>query len=183
MIGGAPRTGKSILGQQLAAKLGIGWISTDFLLDLLRFKGEDGVKTEWNAAPEAIARDAAWFYPYLERFVRGISSQAGSYLVEGVDFLPTQVAQLSALFPVRAVFLGCSQMTLERFDRFPRRSHGYASLPEAIRRQFAEDIPAWSEHVRREAERCGYPYIDTSDNFESRLNEAESFLKAGADPL
>ena len=30
-VGGAPRVGKSILCQQIAAKLAIGWISTDLL--------------------------------------------------------------------------------------------------------------------------------------------------------
>ena len=40
LIGGAPRVGKSILGQQLAAKLNTSWISTDLLVDLLQVKKE-----------------------------------------------------------------------------------------------------------------------------------------------
>ena len=64
LIGGAPRTGKSILGQRFAAKLKIGWISTDLLMELLRVQGDEGVKTEWNATPEAIASNAEWFFPY-----------------------------------------------------------------------------------------------------------------------
>jgi hypothetical protein len=32
----------------------VGWISTDLLVDLLRLKNKEGVKTEWNATPEAI---------------------------------------------------------------------------------------------------------------------------------
>src|SRR5581483_11768961 len=43
----------------------------------------------------------------------GVSSLADHYLIEGVDFLPAQVARLSAQYPIRAVFLGCSQLTLE----------------------------------------------------------------------
>jgi 2-phosphoglycerate kinase len=46
LIGGAPRAGKSILCQQVSAKLKIGWISTDLLVELLRVKGEKGVKTK-----------------------------------------------------------------------------------------------------------------------------------------
>jgi hypothetical protein len=112
LVGGAPRAGKSILGQSIAAKRNVGWISTDVLVDLLRLKNEAGVKTSWDAAPEAIAAAAEWFFPYLERFVWGVSSQAENYLIEGVDFLPSQIAQLSGKYPIRAVFLGCSQMTL-----------------------------------------------------------------------
>lgn len=174
LIGGAPRAGKSVLGQSISAKQNVSWISTDLLVDLLRLKNEDGVKTEWNAAPVAIAAAAEWFFPYLEQFVWGVCSMADGYLIEGVDFLPAQVARLSAKYPIRAVFLGCSQMTLERFDQFPGRSRGYAGLPEALRRQFVHDVPLWSNFVRQEADRFGYPYIDMADDFPSRLSEAEA---------
>jgi hypothetical protein len=65
MVGGAPRAGKIILGQQIATKLRVGWVSTDLLMELLRVKKEAGRKTEWNAAPEAITAQAEWFFPYL----------------------------------------------------------------------------------------------------------------------
>jgi hypothetical protein len=109
LVGGAPRAGKSILGQQIAAKLRIGW-------------------------------------------------------------------------KMSSVFLGCSNMTLERFDKFPGRSRGYASLPDETRRQFAEDVPLWSGFVRQESERFGYPYVDMIGDFPSRLSEADAVLTAGPFP-
>lgn len=174
LIGGAPRAGKSTLGQSIAAMQQVSWISTDLLIDLLRLKNEDGVKANWNAAPEAISAAAEWFFPYLERFVWGVSSLAESYLIEGVDFLPAHVAQLAARYPFRVVFLGRSQMTLEHFDQFPGRSQGYASLPEASRRQIVQDVPLWSNFIRQEADRFGYPYVDMVGDFASRLSEAEA---------
>ena len=182
LVGGAPRAGKSILGQRISAKLKIGWISTDLLVELLRVKNDEGVKVEWNAAPEAIAATAEWFFPYLERFVWGVSSLAENYVIEGVGFLPEQVAQLAAQYQIRSVFLGCSRMTLEQFDEFPGRSRGYASLPEEVRCQFAQDVPLWSEFVRQEAKRFGYPYVDMIDDFPTRLSEADAVLTAGAYP-
>jgi hypothetical protein len=118
----------------------------------------------------------------LARFAWGVNSLAESYVIEGVDFLPAQVAQLSAQYPVRAVFLGCSQMTLARFDQFPGRARGYAGLPLEVRRQIALDVPLWSEFVRQEAGRFGYPYVDMSDDFPSRLREADTVLTADAVP-
>jgi hypothetical protein len=179
LVGGAPRTGKSILGQRIAAELKIGWISTDLLMELLRVGGADDVKTEWNAAPEAIAGNAEWFFAYLERFTWGISSKAGSYAIEGVDFLPAQVAQLSAQYQIRSVFLGCSKMTLDGFDRFPGHSPGYASLPDEVLRQFVHDIPLWSAYVHQEAKRFGYAYFDMIDDFPSRLNKAATVHTTG----
>lgn len=176
MIGGAPRAGKSILAQQVATNLNVGWISTDLLMELLRVKNTEGVKTEWNARPKSIRTNAEWFFPCLERFIWGVTSQAENYVIEGVDFLPAQVKQLSAEYPLRAVFLGCSFMTVEKLDQFPGRSPGYSGLPAAIRRRIAQDVPLWSELVRQESERFGYSYVDTADDFARRLSEAEAML-------
>jgi hypothetical protein len=179
LIGGAPRAGKSILGQRVSVKLKTGWISTDLLAELLKVRSDEGTN-EWNAAPEAIMITAEKFFPYLERFVWGVSSMAENYVIEGVNFLPLQVAQLSAQYPIRSVFLGCSHMTLERFDRFPGRSRGYASLPDELRRQIVHDVPLWSEFIRQEATRFGYQYVDMIDDYASRQIEAEAMLTAAA---
>jgi hypothetical protein len=176
LIGGAPRAGKSILGKQVAAKLNIGWMSTDLLMELLRVKNEEGVKTEWNANPEAIKANAVWFLPYLERLIWVFSSLAEDYLVEGADFLPAQVSQLSKQYQLRSVFVGCSEITLERLDQFLGRSPGYAFLSEEMKRQVVHDVPLWSDFIRQEAERFGFPYVDTSDDFSLRLQEAEAIL-------
>jgi 2-phosphoglycerate kinase len=179
LVGGSPRVGKTILGQQIAAKLHIGWISTDILMTLLGMTNVEGIKTEWNAAPEALAANAEWFFPYLERFIWGVNSMAEQYVIEGVDFLPAQVVQLSTQYHIRSVFLGCSSMTLERLDQFPGRSRGYSGLPEGMRRQIAQDVPAMSEFFRQEAERFGYPYLDMVSDFPQRLHEAEAMLTSG----
>ena len=175
LVGGAPRAGKSLLGQQVAANLKIGWISTDLLVDLLRVN-DATLQGEWNAKPAAIQAAAEWFLPYLERFVWGVSSQAENYLLEGVGFLPRQVKQLSAQYQIRAVFLGCSEMTLGKFDQFPGRSVGYGALPEEFRRQIVKEVPLWSQFISQECAEFGYPYVDTANDFPSRLMQAESIL-------
>ena len=168
--------GKSMLAQRLASRLKIGWISTDILYDVLWFKREDAGKNEWNADPGAIAATAEWFFPYLQRFVWGVNSMAEHYVIEGVSFLPAQVAQLASEFPVRTLFLGCSKMSLERLDQYPGHSRGYAALPETQRRRIAFDVPHWSTFIQREAAHSGYRYVDTADAFLDRLQEAETAL-------
>jgi hypothetical protein len=148
-------------------------------MELLRVANAAGRKMKWDAAPEAIRAHAEWFFPYLERFVWGVSSLADHYVIEGVDFLPAQVAQLSAKSPIRAVFLGCSRLTLEGLTQFPGRTPGYGSLPEALRRQIVEDVPHWSAFIRQEADRFGYTYVDMVSDFPQRLAEAEMMLTAG----
>ena len=147
-------------------------------MELLRVANAAGRKMKWDAAPEAITANAEWFFPYLKRFVWGVSSLADHYVIEGVDFLPAQVAQLSTQYPIRAVFLGCSRLTLEDLNQYSGRS-GYGSLPEALRRQIVEDVPCWSAFVRQEAERFGYAYVDMVSDFPQRLAEAELALTTG----
>ena len=175
LVGGAPRVGKSIVCQQVAARLAIGWMSTDVLVQLLKLQSSDVVSIEWNV-PESISATAEWFFPYLERFVWGVSSLAEQYVIEGVDFLPAHVTRLAEYYPLRCVFLGCSDMTLERFERFPGKSPGYTGLPPAIGRQIVAHVPMHSELVRREAERFGFPYLDMAGDFVARLRDADAAL-------
>jgi len=182
LIGGAPRVGKTILCQQIARRLGIGWISTDIVHDLLRLTNVEGIKHEWNAAPSAVVQSAEWFFPYLQRLVWGISKMAEAYVIEGVAFLPEHVARLAMDFQVRAVFVGSSQMTLEKLDKYPGMSRGYGELPEAHRRQIAGDVPLWSQFIRDESQRFGYPYVDTGEHFTQRLQESERILLGGERP-
>lgn len=175
-IGGAPRAGKTILGQRISARLGIGWVSTDLLLTLLRMTNVEGIKREWNGAPEVITANAKWFFPYLEKFVWGVHSMVEHYVIEGVDFFPRQLAQLALRYQIRAVFLGCSEMTPESLEQFPGRSRGYSGLPEEFRRQIAMDVPRWSALIQQECENFSYPYVDTANDFSTRLDQAESIL-------
>ena len=179
MIGGAPRTGKTILAQQIAAKLHVGWVSTDVLSAILRLKDEESAKTKWDLTPKAAANNAAWFYPYLERFVRGINYLAEGYIIEGVAFLPEQVMQLSGQYQIHPVFLGCSKMTLDRFDQFPGHSRGYAFLSKEVRLSFVDAVPLWSNFIEQETNRFGYPYVDMVGDFPSCLDRAETILTAG----
>ena len=179
LIGGAPRVGKTTLCQQIARRLGIGWISTDIVHDLLMLTNVEGIKHEWNAAPSAVAQVAEWFFPYLQRLVWSTDSMAEAYVIEGVAFLPEHVARLAKDFQVRVVFVGSSQMTLEKLDNYPGMSRGYSRLPEAFRRQIADDVPLWSQFIRDESQRFGYPYVDTGEHFTQRLQEAEGILLGG----
>jgi hypothetical protein len=167
-----------MLGERLCTTLKAGWISTDVLMDLLRMANVPGCKMQWDAAPGAITANAEWFFPYLERLIWGVSSFTDQYVIEGVDFLPAQVAALSTHYPLRAVFLGCSRMTLEDFTRFPGRSKGYINLSETQRRQMVGDVERWSGFIRQEAERLGFTYVDMVGDFSQRLTVAEMVLTA-----
>jgi hypothetical protein len=159
----------------VAAELRTNWISTDLMIGLLSVSGAQIVHIDWNK-PESITAAAEWFFPYLKRFVGGANYMADGYLIEGVDFLPVQVRRLSEEFEIRAIFLGRSELTLDDFNNYPGRSHGYLSVPEEVRQQIIQHIPMHSEIVRRGANRFEFPYIDMVGDFSSRLEEAARLL-------
>ncbi len=180
LVGGAPRAGKSILGQRVAQRARIGWVSTDVLRSVLLGAGLKQEEAEaWDASPDAVARAADWFFPHLERFAWGIGSLADSYLIEGVHFLPRHAVALGQRFAVRSVFIGCSELSLQRFQEFPGCSRGYASLPLEFQRQIVEDVPRWSAFIAAEAAAAGCPYVDTGGDFAAGLDRAEALLAAG----
>jgi hypothetical protein len=164
-----------MLAKQIAAELRCGWVSTDMLLAVLRAKNVEGAKHQWDASSESIRSAADWFYPCLQTFVHGASTFAEHYVIEGVDFLPRHAAALAESHPLRAIFLGRSSISLPEFDDFGR-SAGYGSLPPERRERMARDIPPWSRLVCNEAERFGFPYVDTADDFAMRLGKARAAL-------
>ncbi len=83
--------------------------------------------------------------------------------------------------PVSTVFFSSvTVLTVESLAQFPGRSLGYGTLPAALRRQIAEDVPRWSSFIRQEADRFGYPYIDMINDSPQRLTEAERLLTTPA---
>jgi len=177
-VGGAARTGKSMLCQRLSASEGFGWISTDLISEILR---EAGIKMPdtWDARPESISSRCDEFFPFLERFVVGVKSMTKNYVLEGVDFLPRHVAALEDRVELNALFLGRSEMTVEAVRQFHGKSPGYAALPEDVCRQIAADIPLWSSWIEGQAQEFGYPYMDMSrTDFSVQLEKALSTLTA-----
>jgi hypothetical protein len=69
-------------------------------------------------------------------------------------------------------------MSLEKLDRYPGHSRGYASLPESMRLLISRDVPLWSTYIREEAERFGCPYVDTALDFQAQLGKAERILES-----
>ncbi|MEZ4619199.1 MAG: hypothetical protein R2867_27315 [Caldilineaceae bacterium] len=91
------------------------WISTDLLVQLLKVKEVAGAPTEGNAAPRSLPSGRYGSF-LLRTLCLGASSFAEHYVIEGVDFLPAQVAQLAPNSRSGLSF-GLFDNDLEHFDR------------------------------------------------------------------
>ena len=117
LIGGSPRSGKSLLAEKLAKKLNISWFSTDYFRAVVMhtypkkelstaFPGEYAFqKMEENNdfffnlfTPAQCLKfdldDAKTLWPGIKVFLEWISDQKQDFILEGVHLLPKHLSTL-----------------------------------------------------------------------------------------
>jgi hypothetical protein len=175
LIGGAPRVGKTLLAERVARDLGAGWISTDVLTTVIRVGVPDLTHIDWGDT-DGIPAHAERFFPYLERLTWGIASLAAPYVIEGVDFLPAQAAELQTRFAIRSVFLGNTRMTATRLGTHLGRQPWLAGTSPEQLRSMAGHIVDHTALIDRECARLGLAFIDMAGDFDQRSLEAAAVL-------
>ena len=175
LIGGAPRVGKTLLAERVAQDSRASWISTDVLTTVIRVGVPDLTRIDWGNV-DTITAHTERFFPYLERFIWGVTSLRAPYVIEGVDFLPAQAAQLAQRFGVRSVFLGDSEMTAARLQANLGRQPWLAGASPERFQEMADHVVAHTTLVKRECARLGLRFVDMAGDFEQRLREAAALL-------
>jgi len=175
VIGGAPRVGKTLLAERVARELGASWISTDVLRTTIQVGVPDLTHIEWGDV-SGIPQHAERFFPYLERFMWGVASLRSPYVIEGVDFLPEQAADLANKFAVRSVFLGNSTMTATLLGTQLGRQPWLAGTSPEQLRSMAGHVVDHTKLIERECARFGLAFVDVADDFDLRSREAAAIL-------
>ena len=179
LIGGAPCAGKSFLAHQLLDKLGIPWVSTDTIRDMMQefasekypvlraFEGD--VEKYFNEhAPREIFEKhheqslAVWngVMAWLRR-----NYNWKSYVVEGVAIIPEMVKRDLANDPrVKPIFL---------YDNNPERildvihTRGLwddaGKYPESVNKKEVEWVLIFNEWMKGECKKYGFPLIEVGD--------------------
>lgn len=107
VIGGTPRSGKSVLKEFFLKKYGVPGFCTDYLRDALEHNvPQFGIK---NRMSDAKKSEILW--PYF----KGILTQRNKYykdelLVEGTNFLPKYLKEFIGTSSIRIVFLGYTEV-------------------------------------------------------------------------
>jgi len=162
LVGGPPRVGKSALAQRLLTDDGIAWLPTDVIRTVLR-----RVLPDLDAAdqdPVDAVRLAEVMYPHIEQAAEVCAEEAGQFLIEGFELLPSHPARLQAALPgttIRACFLGHQDFSPRDLASYrgPKPQHEH-QLPAAELAEAAAWIRRHSRHLRRECQAAGQPYVD-----------------------
>lgn len=182
LIGGVPRSGKSLLSQRLYKDNGIQYISTDTIRFMLQKKytlEEFSIKPKDNETKEEARTEYMWIY--LKSFIltQKRFTETG-YCIEGVHLTPTNLAQFKNQKDISMIFLGYADADPnEKLDYIRKHMSPHDWLADRSDKyvlSVIEHLIEVSKKFRDDCERLGLKYIETSDRFEDALNDAYDYL-------
>ena len=111
LVGGAARSGKTIIARRMLEQPSVPYFSVDYLISGLSAGSTD--LEMLHELPNQTRGERIW--PVLSGLLRNIVEVETSYLVEGDSLLPSRVAEFSAQYAgrVRACFLGYARCDVE----------------------------------------------------------------------
>jgi hypothetical protein len=185
IIGGAPRSGKSVLAQRMLAEHGLPYFSIDTLIAALAgTQPELGLRV---SDPPMKRIEIIW--PTLRKIARDASHSGDEFLLEGDALLPKQVMEFAddSHAGVKACFIGYADVDPTRKLRAIRhyaagRTDWTDELDDARLLHLIGEFRAFSEYLRSECCHYKIPYFDGSACFASALRDAETYLHSGAEP-
>ncbi|MES2135123.1 MAG: hypothetical protein V4449_02700 [Patescibacteria group bacterium] len=204
LIGGPPRSGKTTLAQKISEETGISWVSSDALDDIakryvpesdlerlfpkttLRIKsgGEnDGMYVAFSIEEivSAYIKQAETIHKAIESFILCANVEDWNYVIEGYHVTPKLIAKLrSENIDTSSVML-ISTKAEEVIERSIKSDTKQDWLRDNTKNQetfqkIADMISLFSKKLKQEAEENGIKVIDTSENFETKFQEAFDYL-------
>ena len=168
IIGGASRTGKSMLSRELMVKTGKPYFGLDVLMmGLANGLPEYGINPE---DPEF--RNAAKMWPILRSMLINMLEAGIEYIIEGYTILPEHVGEIQSLFPdqVKSCFIGYNRINpeqkLEEIRKYSGLPNDWAdsSSDNDILKLINRSI-SYSPFLETECAEYKIPYFDQSEDF------------------
>ncbi len=170
LIGGSPRTGKSILTQKLIERHPMTSFSCDYLYKL------DQVKQLYRFSGAGIIEKGEEFFPTLKELLEAVNERSQDSVIEGEVILPRHVHELSKWYDICSCFLGLSEASLDTIIGYG----GFFNWPKDKSKKdvadLAEKVMARSVTIKSECARYGLKYFDMAKNYTHVQDEAISYL-------
>ncbi|MGH6694199.1 hypothetical protein [Sphingopyxis sp.] len=179
LIGGASRSGKSLLATRLMARVGVPWFS----LDTLRMGLATGAPA-LDIDPDADdLQEAGRLWPIVRAMASQLIDDGRPYAIEGVCLDPHDVAAFAVDHRVAACFLGYPRLTppekaalTVEFRGGPNDWLADESEDEIL--AHLADGCRTSAALERSCAETRLPFFDTGQDFVTALAEAERHLLA-----
>lgn len=178
ILGGASRSGKTLLARRAVAEKQIPYFPLDALFGALA-----------NGAPElgvtydqAFIERAEKMWPVSKHLFNFFFEEEKDYLLEGDCILPSQIKELQdAGRPIKACFLGYTQLNADEKLALVRRHHQgeidwTKEIPDDQMLGMVNEMIEFSHYLKEECAKHGIPFFDVSPDFAAVQDEAFNYL-------
>ncbi len=201
LIGGAPRTGKSIVSSLLMREVSIPWLSTDALSTVVHdltpiaeraekfpYKGFTSVdqlseseiqqKVDWQIT------EANSLQICINSLVRHQIGVRDNQILEGVHILPQQVRTLmddpATKDQIRAVFLICEDEAIQLAVMRQNTSHfdWLSGASDETFKSVADFVVAYGQWLKAECDKYRIPYIIRRGEFQAENEKITGLLQS-----
>ncbi len=176
LIGGAPRTGKSLMAQKIITTNPMPYLSCDFLYELRQVKDIDGF-----SGADIIAKGRL-FYLTLKELLVDVSRRTQDCVIEGEVILPEFIPELAKKYDIRCCFIGISSTSLDNILKYA----GYFNWPQwKLDNDLAREVKdlaaltvSRSSIIQAQANEYNQPYFDLAGDYTAQMELAIHSLLA-----
>ena len=180
VIGGASRSGKTLLARRAVTEKQIPYFPIDALFGALAHGApEFGVKYQ-----DSLMERPVKMWPITKHLFNFFFKEEQEYLIEGDSFLPSQINELLVeQKPIRCCFLGYTDLTKDEKLALVRQYHqGDIDWTRGISDEemltMIDEMIQFSKHLQKDCAKYGIKYFDVSHDFEGVRNTAFEYLFA-----
>ena len=173
LIGGAARTGKTLLSERLLKEKKIPCFCLDFLVT--------AIDRNLHNIPSRQAAHKIW--PHLESMLRNIVEVKSNYIIEGDKLLPEHVNKLIQDYPnqITSCFLGYPNIDplhkIKEIKEHPGHINDWTrESSETELRDLVTEMLDYSLYLQTECFKYNLIYFDTSEDFINTIEKAYRYL-------
>lgn len=203
IIGGTPRSGKTILSKKLFKLINAQYMSTDILRLFMIAALKESEKYKYFpfekmfdsvgkidvfyrdvSGEDMLAADieeAKNLMPGILAFINYFSGNNQDYILEGVHFLPSFIHELSGREDCKSIIL--IKRNSDKIFKGLKDNQGKGDWiadnikDDQILSIAARSLSKYGEYFETESERYGLKYINTEDDFLDKIKEALNYFK------
>lgn len=178
ILGGASRSGKTLLARRAVAEKQIPYFPLDALFGAM----VHGAPTFKMRYEDSLLERPVKMWPLAKHLMNFFLQEEKGYLIEGDTILPSHVNELLAEHkPVKACFLGYTELTKEGKLALVRQHHqGEIDWTKDISDEemltLIEEMIQFSRYLKEECEKYHIRYFDVSHDFAGVRDEAFEHL-------
>ncbi len=178
ILGGASRSGKSIIARRLVIEQNIPFFCTDFLVTSL-----SGINTVNIQHDTPFIEKADKLWPLVKPMLNHLVKEEPQYLIEGDGILPKNVFEFQKdhNHNIRVCFVGFSE--IEPSEKLHQIREMGGNMDDWTKRfsdaeliKYVEKMIVYSKYLKKECEKFNVRYFDSSKNFDKYVDEVYSYI-------